>query len=431
MHAWTETARQMDLDDPLRAFRHEFWIPRHRDGKEQLYFCGNSLGLQPRRLQKVMADELEAWKQLGVEGHFKGDRPWMPYHEFLRQPLASLTGALPGEVVAMNSLTVNLHLMMVSFFRPQGSRNKILIERQPFPSDRYAVESQLQFHGLDPEQCLVEFGSASDQRLIEESAIEDYLQQHGKEVALVLWPGVHYASGQLFDLDRISAAARACGAHVGFDLAHAVGNVPLALHDSGADFAVWCSYKYLNAGAGAVAGCFVHERHHGRSALPRLHGWWGADPAVRFKMGPEFVPAKGVDAWQLSNPPILAMAPVRASLEVFAEAGMQRLRQKSVAMTAWLERLIQQHLHAFLEIITPANPQRRGCQLSLRVRAGREAGRKLFLYLEQRGVITDWREPDVIRVAPVPLYNSFEDCAGLVQAILTYATGPGDSTHED
>ena len=424
MKSWIELSRRMDLDDPLRGFRQEFWIPPHQDKGEQLYFCGNSLGLQPRRLKKIMADELEAWKQLGVEGHFKGDKPWMPYHEFLREPLAGLVGALPAEVVAMNSLTVNLHLMMISFFRPQGPRRKILIERQPFPSDRYAVESQLRFHGLDPEECLVELGSDSNERLIEETAIEDYLQEHGQEVALVLWPGVHYASGQLFDLDRISAAARRAGAHVGFDLAHAVGNVPLALHDSGVDFAVWCSYKYLNAGAGAVAGCYVHERHHGSTDLPRLHGWWGADPSVRFKMGPRFVAAPGADAWQLSNPPILAMAPVRASLEVFEEAGMQRLRQKSVALTAWLEELIHRELDAVLEIITPADPHRRGCQLSLRVRAGRESGRKVFQHLEQQGIITDWREPDIIRVAPVPLYNSFEDCAGLVAAISAFTEQP-------
>ncbi len=424
MNEWIEQSCQMDQEDPLRSFRDEFWIPLHADGADQVYFCGNSLGLQPRRLQQVMADELDAWKTLGVEGHFEGARPWMPYHEFLREPLASLVGALPGEVVAMNSLTVNLHLAMVSFYRPHGRRRKILIERQPFPSDRYAVESQIRFHGLDPDQCLVELGAEADDRLIDESLIEDYLENYGDEVALVLWPGVHYASGQLFDLARIVQAAHQAGARIGFDLAHAAGNVPLKLHDAGPDFAVWCSYKYLNAGAGAVGACFVHERHHDGNenggALPRFHGWWGSDPATRFQMGPVFKPAAGADAWQLSNPPIMAMAPVWASLQIFEEAGLAALRAKSIELTAWLEHLIHAELDPVLEIITPSDPGRRGCQLSLRVRAGRERGRALFRFLQQRGVITDWREPDVIRVAPVPLYNRFEDCARMVGHIRAF-----------
>lgn len=412
-----DRAAQLDRDDPLARFRDEFWIPLHEDGSEQLYFCGNSLGLQPRRLAADMAAELEAWKTLGVEGHFKGAHPWMPYHEFLRAPLAELTGALPAEVVAMNSLTVNLHLLMVSFYRPLGKRCKILIERQPFPSDRYAVESQLRLHGLDPDECLVELGAGDDDRLIDEGLIEAYLAEHPEDIALVLWPGVHYATGQWFDLARITRAAHAAGALAGFDLAHAAGNVPLRLHDDGADFAAWCSYKYLNSGAGAVAGCFVHERHHGRTDLPRLHGWWGADPDSRFLMGPEFVPAPGADAWQLSNPPILALAPVRVALEIFHEAGMGRLREKSVALTTFLEELILARLGELVDIITPDDPELRGCQLSLRIRQGHEAGRALFEYLERHGVITDWREPDVVRVAPVPLYNRFEDCRRLVEYI--------------
>jgi len=413
MKQWLEQARELDRQDPLLEFRDEFWIPKEADGSEQMYFCGNSLGLQPRRLQADMARELDAWKRLGVEGHFKGDAPWMPYHELLREPLARLVGAQPAEVVAMNSLTVNLHLMMVSFFRPSGARRKILIERQPFPSDRYAVESQLRFHGLEPEKCLVELGGGGDDRVIEESRVEAYLQEHGDTVALVLWPGVHYASGQCFDLARIAAAARSVGAAVGFDLAHAAGNIPLALHNSGADFAAWCSYKYLNAGAGAVAGCFIHERHHGQESLPRFHGWWGADPAHRFKMAKEFRPAPGADAWQLSNPPILAMAPLRTSLQLFDEAGMPALREKSIRLTAFLADLLASGFEELLEIITPFEPKRRGCQLSLRVRAGRDEGRRLFDFLQARGAISDWREPDVIRVAPVPLYNRFEDCARL------------------
>ena len=415
-----DKALQLDRDDPLRSFRDQFWIPKHHDGSEQLYFCGNSLGLQPRRLAADMNAELEAWKDLGVEGHFKGDYPWMPYHELLRKPLAELVGARPAEVVAMNSLTVNLHLMMVSFYHPDDQRNRILIERQPFPSDRYAVESQIRMHGLDPRECLVELGPEADARLIEESLVEEYLASEGARVALVLWPGVHYASGQLFDLGRISRAARSAGARVGFDLAHAAGNVPLQLHDDGPDFAAWCSYKYLNSGAGAVAGCFVHQRHHGNPELHRLHGWWGSDPATRFGMGPEFVPAPGADAWQLSNPPILAMAPVRVSLQIFQQAGMGPLRNKSIALTGWLEELIQAQLDEFIQIITPADPQRRGCQLSLRIRAGRDAGRALFEHLTGEGVITDWREPDVVRVAPVPLYNSFDDCWQFVSRIRAF-----------
>jgi len=418
-----ERARALDRADDLAHFRDEFWIPRHTDGSEQLYFCGNSLGLQPRRLADALALELEAWRKLGVEGHFKGVHPWMPYHEFLREPLAELTGSLPSEVVAMNSLTVNLHLLMVSFYRPRGKRRQILIERQPFPSDRYAVESQIRLHGLNPSECLVELGADGDERLIDESLIEAYLSERGGEVALVLWPGVHYVSGQWFDLARITRAAHGAGALAGFDLAHAAGNVPLALHEDGPDFATWCSYKYLNSGAGAVAGAFVHERHHGRDDLPRLHGWWGADPRTRFRMGPEFIPAPGADAWQLSNPPILAMAPVRVALELLVEAGMGRLRAKSVALTAYLEETLRRDVDDIIEIITPAERGRRGCQLSLCVRGGREQGRALFGFLEDHGVVTDWREPDVIRVAPVPLYNRFEDCWGLVRNIRAWGDG--------
>jgi kynureninase len=409
--------RRLDRQDPLRGFREEFWIPKHGDGEPRLYFCGNSLGLQPRRLGAFMEQELAAWKALGVEGHFEGEHPWTRYHELLREPLAELAGALPSEVVAMNTLTVNLHLMMISFFRPRGRRNRVLIERQPFPSDRYAVESQLRLHGLDPAECLVELGSLQDGRIIDESLIEEYLEREGDRVALVFWPGVHYASGQWFDLERITRAAHAAGAIAGFDLAHAIGNVPLALHDNGADFAAWCTYKYLNAGPGSVAGCYVHQRHHDHAGLPRLHGWWGCDPETRFLMHPAFHPAPGADAWQLSNPPILAMAPLRAALELFREAGMQRLRDKSIALTGALEQLIRQNLDAVFEIITPGEPQRRGCQLSLRIRSGRADGRALFERLLESGVVTDWREPDVIRVAPVPLYNSFEDCWQFVENV--------------
>ena len=415
-----DEARELDRRDTLSGFREHFWIPKKADGSEQLYFCGNSLGLQPKAVKEAVLDELTAWQELGVEGHFKGQRPWLSYNDLLREPMSALIGAKPHEVVVMNSLTVNLHLMMISFYRPQGKRRKILIEQQSFPSDRYAVESQIRMHNLDPDECLVEMVPRGNSRIIDESVIEDYLAEHGEQVALVLWPGVQYASGQFFDLERIAQSAHKAGALCGFDLAHAVGNVPLNLRDSGVDFAVWCTYKYLNAGMGAVAGCFVNNRHGESDSLTRLHGWWGTKPESRFLMESEFVPASGAEAWVMSNPPILAMAPIRVSLALFQQAGMTVLHEKSVAMTAYLEQLINYELNDSIEIITPGQPERRGCQLSLRVLAGRDAGRTLFEQLEKAGTIPDWREPDLIRVAPVPLYNRFEDCWLFVNQIKVF-----------
>jgi kynureninase len=405
-----EQALERDSKDTLRGFRDQFWIPKKADGSEQLYFCGNSLGLQPRQVKNAVLDELTAWQDLGVEGHFKGQRPWVSYNDLLREPMAELIGAKPLEVAMMNSLTVNLHLLMISFYRPRGHRKKILIEEHSFPSDRYAVESQIRMHGLDPAECLVEIGAADGASALDEAVIENYLAGHGEHVALVLWPGVQYASGQFFDLKRIVAASHEAGAMCGFDLAHAVGNVPLDLDESNVDFAAWCTYKYLNAGMGAIAGCFVNERHGDSKDLPRLHGWWGTDPDARFLMAPEFIPAKGAEAWVMSNPPILAMAPLRVSLELFRQAGMTALRRKSIELTGYLEDLIRSELADALEIITPKQTERRGCQLSLRVIDGRDAGRALFEQLEAAGTIPDWREPDVIRVSPVPMYNRFEDC---------------------
>ena len=413
----SDTARKLDREDPLGKFRDQFHIPLNDDGSEQHYFCGHSLGLQPKSVGNAVQKELDAWRELAVHGHFEGDSPWMHLNEKLCLPLAGLAGAQPAEVVVMNTLTVNLHLLMVSFFRPQGTRRKILLERHAFPSDRYAVESQLRFHGLDPANCLVELEPEAGRQLIEESDIETYLSEHGEEIALVLWPGVQYISGQAFDLARLTAAAHRAGAMIGFDLAHAIGNVPLALHASGCDFAAWCHYKYLNSGPGAIAGCFVHERHHRRGDLPRFNGWWGNDPESRFRMEHRFAPAAGAAAWQLSTPPILSMAPLQASLAIFQTAGPQPLRSKSMRLSAYLVDRIQSRLDEVLEILTPADPDRRGCQLSLRVRSGREDGQKLFRYLAERGVITDWREPDVIRVAPTPLYNRFADCHALLQNI--------------
>lgn len=414
-------ARERDAADPLRDFRDGFSIPHHSDGSDKLYFTGNSLGLMHRASAEALDEVVTAWREHGVDGHFVGERPWTRYHELLRDGVAELTGSRPGEVVTMNTLTVNLHLGMVGFYRPEGRRRRVVIERHAFPSDRYAVESQIRWHGLDPDDCLVELAPGPGERLLDESAIEDYLMAEGESVALLLWPGVQYATGQVFDLPRVAAAARAAGANVAFDLAHAIGNVPVALHDSGCDFAVWCNYKYLNAGPGAVGGMFVHERHHGRTDVPRFNGWFGNDLATRFRMAPEFDPAPGADAWVLSTPPTLAIAPLLGSLQVFRDAGFERLRRKSLDMTGWLAAAIRAQLDGILEILTPLEPERRGCQLSLRVRAGRARGRALFEYLEASGAMPDWREPDVIRVAPVPLYNRYEDCARFVSLVRQWA----------
>ena len=415
-------ANSLDGQDELAGFRARFHIPKHSDGTDLVYFCGHSLGLQAKSVQTVVQDELDAWRERAVRGHFEGPLPWMEFNRRLCESLSGLVGSRPEEIVVMNTLTVNLHLLMVSFFRPRERRRKILIESHAFPSDRYAVQSQLQFHGLDPEQDLVELAPREGEHLLEESSVEDCLAAHGDEIALVLWPGVQYITGQAFDLPRIVEAARRAGAKVGFDLAHHVGNLPLELHDSGCDFAAWCHYKYLNAGPGAVAGGFVHAMHHKDTDLPRFNGWWGNAQHSRFRMAHDFEAERGADAWQISTPLLLSMAPLRASLELFEEAGTGPLRTKSVAMTRYLIRGIRTHLHELLEILTPTEPERRGSQLSLRVRSGRNDGRALFEYLEEQGVLTDWREPDVIRVAPVPLYNSFEDCFELLRTIGNWAS---------
>ena len=417
-----EAARALDRDDDLRGFRESFWIPPFGEASSQAYFCGHSLGLQPRAAETAVGREMRSWRDQAVAGHFRGEPAWMDYGDRLAAGMAELVGARPDEVTVMNTLTVNLHLLMVSFYRPSGRRRKIVIERGAFPSDRYAVASQLRCHGFDPADCMVELGPEPGGSLIEESLVESWLANHGGEVALVLWPGVQYASGQVFDLKRIADAARAAGACVGFDLAHAAGNIPLALHDSGADFAAWCTYKYLNGGPGAVAACFVHSRHTHGEPLPRFEGWWGNARDSRFEMAPNFAPAAGAEAWQLSNPPILSMAPLHASLDLFREAGFDRLRAKSLAMTGWLAENIEAEFGGALEILTPSDPERRGCQLSLRVRAGREQGRRAFRHLEANGVVADWREPDIIRVAPVPLYNRFEDCFALLDHLGDWAS---------
>jgi kynureninase len=408
-------ARTQDAGDPLQGFREKFLIPPHGDG-EQTYLVGNSLGLQPRGVRQALLDELDDWARLAVEGHLHARHPWLPYHREVRADLAALVGAEPGEVVAMNSLTVNQHLLLVSFSRPTAERHAILIERHAFPSDRDLAASQIRFHGYDPREALVELDGDEPGGAISAEAIERALAEHGRRVALVLLPGVQYLTGQAFDLAAITRLAHAQGCVVGFDCAHAAGNIDLHLHDSGCDFAAWCSYKYLNSGPGAVAGAFVHARH-AHADLPRFEGWWGRKESTRFEMRPEFEPEAGADAWQLSNPPILALAPLRVSLELFRRAGIANLRGKSRRLTAYLAWLIETQLGDVLEVLTPAEPERRGAQLSVRVRAGRDGGKSLFDHLLARGVLGDWREPDVMRVAPTPLYNTFADCLRYAEAV--------------
>ena len=404
----------IQTDNAPGQFRERFRIPRAPGGGAALYLVGNSLGAQPVAAADAVNAQLENWARLGVVGHFDGPTPWMAFHRLGIDTLADLVGARRHEVVAMNTLTLNLHLMLASFFRPQGARRRILMERGAVPSDRYAVVSQLGWHGLDPQHDLAELAPRRD-RLLHEEDLEDYLERYGEQVALVLWPGVQYATGQVFDLARIARACRKAGTVLGLDLAHAVGNIPLALHDIGADFAVWCSYKYLNSGPAAVAGCFVHERHRDFDG-PRLAGWWGHDESSRFRMGPDFKPMRGAEGWQVSEPPILTLAPLWASLELFAEAGgIQALRRQSLELTGHLASLIQERLADHIQILTPMEPHRRGCQLSLQVRAGRAAGRQLFERLEARGVSCDWREPDIIRAAPVPLYNTLDEVEALIE----------------
>ncbi|MBV8742111.1 MAG: kynureninase [Sinobacteraceae bacterium] len=406
--ATLQQVRSRDAADVLRDFRSRFALPTRADGTPLVYLCGHSLGLMPHAARTALEQELHDWANLGVLGHEHAQRPWIPYHENLRAGLAALSGAQPGEVVAMNSLTVNLHLMLASFYRPSGRRTRILIEAGAFPSDRHAVASQLAWHAEDPHSALLELAPAPGSELVTEAQIEECLQRHGADIALVLWPGVQYRTGQAFDLERIVRAAHAAGALAGLDLAHSIGNMPLALHDSGADFAVWCSYKYLNAGPGAIGGCFIHERHLRQPPPVRLQGWWGHDVVSRFEMGPEFHAAAGADAWQISNPPVLAAAPLLASLQIFQEARLERLRAKALELTDFLRQCLEP-LRPAVEIITPRAPAAHGCQLSVRIQGDAARGRRVFERLGALGVVCDWRAPDVIRLAAVPLYNSFED----------------------
>ena len=404
-----EFAQELDAEDPLRQFREKFHLPVGKGGKPLIYFAGNSLGLMPKAARKIVELELDDWAKLAVDAHLDGATPWYSYHETLREPIARLVGAQPNEVICMNSLTVNLHLMMATFYRPTKSRFKILMEEPAFPSDTYAIKTQIVHHGFDPNEALVLARPRKGEFTVRQEDIEAALDKHGDEIAVVLIAGVNFFTGQLFDIPAITKAAQKRGIIVGIDLAHAAGNVPLALHDWNVDFAVWCSYKYLNAGPGAVAGAFVHERHATNRELPRLAGWFGNDPATRFRLHlePEFIPVPSADGWQISNPPIFSMAPLRASLAIFDETGgMEALRAKSIKLTSYLQFLLKSAGAKRFTIITPREINARGCQLSILVH---EHPKDLFGKLEAAGVKCDFREPNVIRVAPTPLYNTFQE----------------------
>ncbi len=411
-----EFADEMDVFDPLAHFRDDFHFPKTKSNEDCIYLCGHSLGLQPKTAAGYLEQELRDWAQFGVEGHFHAKNPWMPYHRLLTDRTAALVGAKPTEVVVMNSLTVNLHLMMASFYRPTSQRNKILVERGAFPSDQYAVKSQIQFHGFDPACSLLELAPRDDESCMRDQDVIETIERDGESIALILLGGVNYATGQAFDMAEIVKAGHRRGCVVGLDLAHAVGNVLLQLHDWGPDFAVWCSYKYLNGGPGCVGGCFVHERHERAWDVPRFAGWWGHDEKTRFQMRPDFHPMPGAEGWQLSNPPILALAPLRSSMEIFAEAGMDRLRAKSISLTSYMEFLLNEQSAAGFSIITPCEVGRRGAQLSIRLPRN---GRQLCDRLLAEGVIGDWREPETFRVAAVPLYNSYRDVYRFVQRFST------------
>jgi kynureninase len=414
-HFFSEAyAKALDEQDPLASFRSSFIIPKVK-GEESLYFTGNSLGLQAKKVQQILNEELANWADNGVEGHVGGIRPWVKYHEFFTETMSAIVGGKTSEVVMMNGLTTNLHLLMVSFYRPSGKRTKILCEGKAFPSDQYALRSQLRFHGLD-ENHLIEVQPGADE-LLNEDEILNTISEKGDEIALLMMGGVNYYTGQKLNMAKITAAAKEKGITVGWDLAHGAGNVELQLHDWGVDFAAWCGYKYLNAGPGGISGIFIHERHHGQKDLPRFEGWWGHNKGDRFEMPETFNPIPTAEAWQLSNAPVLSMAPLLASLELFKEAGFSNLHQKAVKLTAYLEELlldVKVETNNGLKLLTPSDPQKRGCQLSIVVPG---IGKKVFEDITEAGVIADWREPDVIRVAPVPLYNTFTDAYHLATLI--------------
>ena len=412
MNSTLQSAAALDQKDPLNHLRGMFHIPTKRDGQPFTYLCGNSLGLQPKLTGTYLQEVLEDWKNLGVEGHTQAQKPWMPYHEFLTEKMARIVGAKPIEVIVMNTLSVNLHLLMVSFYRPTSNRYKILIESDAFPSDRYAVESQLRFNGYN--DGLLELKPRDGEKLLRQEDIEKTIKQQGDSIALILVGCPNYYTGQVFDIQRITELGHSKGCKVGIDLAHGAGNLALSLHDSNVDFAVWCTYKYLNSGPGSLGGCFIHENHSEASGLPRFAGWWGHDKASRFGMRADFEPIHGAEGWQLSNPPILSMAAIRASLDIFDEVGMTALCEKSVKLTGYLQDSLYE-LGDAVELITPQNPEERGCQLSIQIT--NKNGKEVFDKISNDGVMADWREPNVIRVAPVPLYNTYKDVHDFVTVL--------------
>ena len=404
-------AKQLDQEDPISYLRNEFHIPRDKQGKEWLYFTGNSLGLQPKITSKYIEQELDDWANFGVEGHFEAKNPWLSYHELLTDTMAKVVGAKPVEVVVMNTLTTNLHLLMVSFYQPSKTKYKIIIESDAFPSDRYAVQSQLSFHGFDPEEALIEWKPKEGKELLELEDLKSILDSQGDDVALLLIGGVNYYTGQYLDIKKIAELGHAKKCMVGIDLAHGAGNIQPNLHDSSIDFAAWCTYKYLNSGPGSLSGLFVHEKHAQRKDLPRFAGWWNHNKETRFNMRQPFDVMSGAEGWQLSNPPILSMAAIKASLDIFEKVGMDALVKKSKKLTGFFEYLVNEIASDTIKIITPTNPNERGCQLSLQVK---NADKNLHKKLTENNIITDWREPDVIRCAPVPMYTSFEDVYHMV-----------------
>lgn len=410
-------AQSLDQSDPLAPLRDQLVFPDSSTGRDPVYLAGNSLGLQPRRVRELVLEALTDWGRLGVEGHTRAKNAWLPYHELVTDSMARLVGALPSEVVVMNTLSVNLHLMLVSFYRPTPERHRILIEAGAFPSDQYAVASQVRFHGYDAEEAVLELTPRAGEATLRTEDILARIEREGPGLALVMLGNVNYLTGQAFDMRAITAAAHAVGAEVGFDLAHGAGNLHLSLHDDGPDFAVWCSYKYLNAGPGGLSGCFVHERHAQRTDLPRFEGWWGHDKASRFAMPKQFVPLAGAEGWQLSNPPILQLAALRASLELFDRATMPALRAKSVHITGYLEYLLDQLPAGACTIVTPRDPEQRGTQLSLRLRGD---FRNALGFFEERGVVADFREPDIVRAAPVPLYTRYADVHHFVDVVRAF-----------
>ena len=407
-------AKQLDKEDTVSHYREQFHIPKDKDGNNWLYFTGNSLGLQPKATQKYIQQELEDWANFGVEGHFEAKNPWMPYHEFLTESMAKIVGAKPIEVVIMNTLTTNLHLLMVSFYQPTKTKYKIVIESDAFPSDRYAVQTQLDFHGFDANEGLIEWKPRPGEELLNIEDLETILEKQGDEIALLLIGGVNYYTGQYLDLKKITQLGHAKNCMVGIDLAHGVGNIKPDLHNSGVDFAAWCTYKYLNSGPGSLGGLFVHEKHAHNKKLKRFAGWWSHNKATRFNMRQPLDVIPGAEGWQLSNPPILSMAAIKASLDMFNEVGMDALREKSERLTGYFEFLINELNNNKIKIITPSNPTERGCQLSIQVK---DADKNLHKKLTEAHIITDWREPDVIRCATVPVYNTFEDVYRLVDKL--------------